>query len=297
MLRAVVLSLGLGVGVLAPGGPPVATGADQQQPTTVEHDVDWFRYVDSADEAPARQRTRRVAHCPAGTQATGGGVRTTGESAADAVVVSAPYDSRDRDRRPDDGWVGVVVTGASDQLMVTSAVCAPFEVSYVIGTRRVPARSVRRFDLPCPEQLFPVGGGARSTGDSRRIMLGQSGESPATFGWRVGLVNGSRHRETLTGYAACMRLPGDRSYAGFSQGPAHPGVTTERSAVDVCDLNGQHVSGGGPVVIGTRAGHVTGTNPSDGPDEDLAPDDGWTSRVYNETSADITQRTTFVCLP
>lgn len=294
MLRHVVLCLGLAL-LLPTGSLAAEKSAPAVRAPTVD-EIGYFRYVTSAAEAPARQRTTLVARCPVGTQPVGGGVRTTGESANDAVVTSAPFDSRDAGTRPDDGWIGVVVSGASDQLMVTSAVCAPFAVSYVTKSGHVGPRSDRRLTALCPSRLYPTGGGARTTGTARRIMLGETGAT-AEAGWRSRIENGSRHREAMTAYAICMRMPGDFARSGWSQRPAPPGVTTEFNGVTTCELNAQHVAGGGPLFLGSRSGHVLETSPADSADVDAIPDDGWVTKVYNETTGDLTLRSTRICLP
>ena len=54
---------------------------------------------------PSSTTTVKVA-CPKRTRVIGGGAKTSG--GFPSIVSMAPYDNRDRDRKPDDGWL---VTG------------------------------------------------------------------------------------------------------------------------------------------------------------------------------------------
>jgi hypothetical protein len=59
------------------------------------------------------------ATCPRGTRVSAGGVRSPS-----TIIASRPFDSRkDRDRVPDDGWLGVVQNGVTDNVFDVHAVC------------------------------------------------------------------------------------------------------------------------------------------------------------------------------
>jgi hypothetical protein len=255
----------------------------------------FFTYVAVSTNAPAHRQTAKVANCPPGTVVTGGGAYSTGTSLAVEVATTAPYDDRDRNRRPEDGWKAEVNTGAGAETITSYAICAPFTgVAYVHKALKLPAQKRRGTHVSCPSAAFRVlGGGGLTSSRSTKSVLATTGTDDEG-GWGASANNGTSKPKRLTVYAVCMRIPlGVNWYFEGGDDTYEPGQT---SASYLCD-SGDWVTGGGTgVFAGGLAGEIASTAPIDDvSDGDSAPDDGWVSYVNNETGADLPGGTILVC--
>lgn len=261
-------------------------------------------YVTRDAPAPAGVQAAKRARCPAGTRVTGGGAYTSGETVADEIATSAPFDGRDRNRLPEDGWLAEVNTEpGSGHTMTVMAICAPFaKLRYVRETAIVRPQRGRTAVAPCPAGTLPLGGGALTTGSSTAISLRQTfpWEKPGSVqgwdGWIATANNLTGRRRSVTTYGICKRITGEASYNtigsfdGVSPLLRSGQVTAECSA-------GLHASGGGASISSGLRGDLAGTLAEDGDDDDSAPDDLWHGWFNNETGGtDVLRATALICV-
>jgi hypothetical protein len=259
--------------------PTVASAAVQQ--------VSYFSYVSVSKQAPAGNQTATVARCPAGRVALGGGVSTTGGTMDDEMATTAPFDGRDRNRRPEDGWIGEINTGSQPQTMTTYAVCAPFSgISYPAKMRSVQPGTRRGAEVACREGHALLGGGVRTAGDSTRLVVAESTppELPAVR-WRSAVNNGLGKERRFTTFAVCMRVQAEGFTTSSVFTPAQPGRSTD---TNFCfSPHPVHTVSGGGDIAGGLQGELASLRPTDGGDGDSAPDDGWQLSTNNETSGNL----------
>jgi hypothetical protein len=147
------------------------------------------------------QATQKLA-CPKGMHVISGGGYTTGCSLDDQLAQSAPFDGRDDNRTPDDGWLAPVNAGLQDRKMKTFATCSDkLAVVYKHRSSNLTGVGPESF-VQCPTGKIPVGGGV--TVDGRPPDTPMAASTPGSEGWyswtrspngNVGVV-----------YAVCARL-------------------------------------------------------------------------------------------
>jgi hypothetical protein len=104
----------------------------------------------------------RQALCPAKTDATGGGVLSSGSHKDIEVVSTFPLDDGDRGAKPDDGWFGRASNDSgSAQEMTVFAICAKLPgLKYRQVTSTLPPESASFLDtVNCPGKSKVTGGG------------------------------------------------------------------------------------------------------------------------------------------
>ena len=262
-------------------------------------------YITRDAPAPAGVQAARRAKCPAGTRVTGGGAYTSGETTADEVATSAPFDGRDHNRRPEDGWVGEVNTApGSGETMTVMAICAPFaKLRYIRETAVVRPHRGRTAVAPCPAGTLPLGGGAYTTGSSTAIALRQTfpWERPGSVqgwdGWIATANNLTSRRRSVTAYGICKRITGEANYnqiGSFSD--VSPLLRSDRDTFSGCSPE-LHASGGGAFIDAGLRGDLAGTLGEDRDDDDSAPDDFWHGWFNNESgTTEAAQGTALICV-
>ena len=162
--------------------------------------------------APGSTKTAAVP-CPKGTHVLGGGGNLGANYGSALLSHSYPYDGRDRNSRPDDGWKA---TGSALDAFVqiyVSAVCAPVRPRYRQLSFEVdPTAALTDVEVPCGGQLEVVSGGSRGPvavrqTDGRPLDHGGSGD-----GFELGFDNVADDSRTVTGFAICTDAI-DVSYA------------------------------------------------------------------------------------
>jgi hypothetical protein len=74
---------------------------------------------------PDKEKAYGTVRCPKGERVLGGGIFVTGASSEAQVVASAPWDSGDSGKVPEDGWRAGVLSSADEELKMTvHAICA-----------------------------------------------------------------------------------------------------------------------------------------------------------------------------
>lgn len=226
---------------------------------------------------PGEQVSQKV-RCPDGLRVSGGGVYTTGASLEDEVSDSAPFDGKDADAKPDDGWIGAVNGGAEPEAMRTWAICTDaIKLSY----SSVPAQPVSfggEATAPCRAGHDPVGGGMRVKGKTTTSPLKASIRNGFVIGWESSAINVLDPPNAATGYAICS--PSNRV--------ERVGGSLNMAAGDQDDLEmpcppGTHILSGGGAGTSSNQLEIASLLPSDGDDQNTKPDDAWTMWFNNES--------------
>jgi hypothetical protein len=255
--------------------------------------------------APGRL-VQKVA-CPAGTSVINGGVRSLGDIGTTAVVTSAPFDSGDLGRKPDDGWVAVARNaGPNKATMQTFAVCAESgKVTYVKETFTAFAGQRTERGVLCPvltppdEHVPVVGGGARIKGKGQAIEMASNAplehtdiDTDRDDGWFAGANNGSDVDIEMIVYAICAHT-GTYQY---SSGSGSISANSGGGGGGGCPLAPPMIPIGGGVVIGGSSldAHLVTTQPEDF-DDDGRPDDLWSFTIYNGTSSTLSFVSARIC--
>jgi hypothetical protein len=225
----------------------------------------------------------------------GGGVQTSGTSLADEIATTAPFDARDRDRRPSDGWIGEVNSGPTAQTMTTYAVCAPFGgMSYPARSKDVRPGTRSTAVAQCPRSHRGIGGGVRTIGTSTRTVVAESARRLG--GWRGAVNNHLAKRSRFTTYAICIRATVLGSVTNSSGDQAPPG---QNSLMRTClSFDPTHAVSGGGSIDGGLQGELAGLFPfDDGSDTDSVRDDGWQVVTNNESSGNLSRSISVNCYP
>ena len=177
--------------------------------------------TNSVAAAPGSTKTAAV-RCSNGTHVLGGGQYLSSNYGSALVSHSYPYDGRDRDSRPDDGWKAQGSALDAFVQINVSAVCAPVLPRYRRMSFEVdPNSALAGVEVPCGGQLEVVSGGSqgpvavRQT-DGRPLDHGGSGD-----GFELGFDNVADDSQKVKGFAICTDAI-DVSYAvsGDNTAPA-----------------------------------------------------------------------------
>jgi hypothetical protein len=168
----------------------------------------------SASLAPHTSRTKQVA-CPRGSSVTGGGVFIAGTATSIVVSTTAPFDGKDGDRRPDDGWLGRANNGSAlPEDMTTYAICSKNgRFDYAHGSSKLGSKGEALAQARCPKNDSVVGGGAGISKGGLPTQLtytqpydGPDADSDPDDGWVSDATNhGAKGGHTLTSWAVCAR--------------------------------------------------------------------------------------------
>jgi hypothetical protein len=226
---------------------------------------------------PSEQVSQRVP-CPDGLRVVGGGAYTSGSSLEDEVSDSAPFDGKDADAKPDDGWIGAVNGGGEPEEMRTWAICTDaIKLSYSSALAQ-PVSFGGEAEAPCPAGQDPVGGGMRVKGKTTTSPLKASIQNALVMGWQSAAINVPDPPNLATGYAICS--PSNRV--------EHAGGSQNMTAGDQDDLempcpSGTRILSGGGAGISSNQLEIASLLPSDAGDQNARPDDAWTMWFNNES--------------
>lgn len=216
--------------------------------------------------------------CPAGTRVSGGGAYTTGSGLEDEVSDSYPFDGKDADTKPDDGWKGAVNGGSASQMRAWAICTNAVRLTY----RSAPVQPVSfggQVTVPCGAGQRPVGGGIGVPGKALTSPLKGTVLSSFPMGWQSSVINMTSPAPTA--YAICT--PSDRvEHSGGSKNLG-PGLQGSHS---VGCAQGSKVLGGGGTGLHTDQLEIASLLPSDGADANGKPDDGWTMWFNNESASE-----------
>ena len=117
ILGAVVAGIGV-AGIATAGLTPRPVSGNLGSKGGFVYKADRFRGLD-----PNSSTTQTVS-CPRHSVAAGGGVRLASIPLGAAVVESAPFDTPDRKKTPDDGWLATVENTGDEQVtFLIYAIC------------------------------------------------------------------------------------------------------------------------------------------------------------------------------
>ncbi len=257
-------------------------------------------YVASPDRnLPDGGQRSAKARCPRGTHVVGGGQFVFSAPREATLVSSAPFDSGDRKRAPDDGWKSTVnnaeINPTQNRLAVW-AVCSDYKPRYVKDSASVggtpPDFSER---TRCRNGARVMGGGVRlaATYDDGAWL-----RSSAPFdsndrrnkpddGWTAeGVVEERQVNMTVTAICGSKQL----KYRTDTQ-PA-PANDIGEAFAD-CPDSSRVVGGGVSVAEGAFGNAMTTSRPFDDLDRRNKPDDGWEGEFDNWSNTDPGQITVF----
>lgn len=150
------------------------------------------------------------AACPNGFEVTGGGVRGPNPS----IMGSVPYDAKDHDHKPDDGWKVTAVNSQSgiEEELQAFASCrraGDWDLSYVKEKLTIGTDATGEATEICTHGVV-TGGGASITGENGLTRMletypadfGDSDTTPAD-GWTSSLRNGSASATDGVAHAVC----------------------------------------------------------------------------------------------
>lgn len=215
--------------------------------------------------------------CPAGSHVLGGGQYVLAANQDAIVHSSAPFDGADSDVIPDDGWRSRVDSFNGAHNSVTEyAVCSTNEPDYRAQSVTLNNPAQPKLRKGCPTGTDVLGGGVDISPKyaSAYVTVSTPGPGGSWDGHAVAGLAGAANQK-VTDWAICdvgqvayRSAYGEIADNGFGEASA-------RCAA------GAHLVGGGVRVpeFAMRDSDVnvrpTIFSPTDGPDGDFVPDDGW----------------------
>ncbi len=170
-------------------------------------DVSGRSYISNEKRTAARTRTTVKASCPSAKHVLGGGAAATGPFLAQRIVASAPYDSKDPGKKPDDGWRAVVDNFSDTKYKAeAAAICASVGgLKYATDAFKAPKQERTHAEAQCPAGRFVIGGGVSHDGKVRKIGLVSTypDDSAEHDHWFVDLDNLSQKRASGKVFAIC----------------------------------------------------------------------------------------------
>jgi len=252
-----------------------------------------LRYVSvGPNPIPADKLGSARAPCPASTHVWGGGQYVFSAFGDAELNASTPYDGKDLDRKPDDGWKSTVRNFNANDTLTVYAVCshrAPHYFGRAISVG--PGRDAKTARVNCRRGQLATGGGVQlhvnfTDGgwlDSSAPLDDNDPNLRADDGWRT--TGGVEERTVhMTTRAICVDREGIRARYATAKGSAPPMSFGEASATCPGDT---HVSSGGVVTKGVAFHPMTISSPFDDPaDPKARPDDGWQGEFDNYSNSD-----------
>jgi hypothetical protein len=157
---------------------------------------------------PGKRRSVR-APCPNGFRAIGGGL----EFGQGLAVATAPYDGRDPDKKPDDGWRARAVNGAPSQAELTAHVSCREAGTWTLAYEReaflVGGGSSALSTAICEEGAATGGGGTIAGPGAVRLHeaypvdFGDVEDTIPENGWQLSVRNSSMGSAEAVVHAVC----------------------------------------------------------------------------------------------
>ena len=166
------------------------------------------KYVEASKQHLAVSTGKIKVKCPTSKHVVGGGV-DTGQR---FIQSTYPFDSKDKGKKPDDGWKATT-SGLQAATVEATAACSPVEPKYTKETKTLPPSVSSGIVSNCKGDTNLASVGARLTGPIQYGSLNamrprDDGDAGSVPGDEV-LVNMSNDgsnpdQEKLTGYAICI---------------------------------------------------------------------------------------------
>jgi hypothetical protein len=243
------------------------------------------------------QATQKLA-CPKGMHVIGGGGYTTGSSLDDQLAESAPFDGRDDNRKPDDGWLASVNSASPDKKMKTFATCSDkLAVVYKHHPSNLTAAGSESF-VECPTGKVPVGGGVTVDGhplDTPMAASTPAASTPGSYGWyswtrspngNVGVV-----------YAVCARRGSGGSKITYHDRTGDVGPGRQDVVTAPCPQGSRLLGGGATQIDFGEEGDLdlAALNPSDATGSFKKPWTQWEGWLNNGETISVALTTTAIC--
>ncbi len=241
------------------------------------------------------------AKCPKRSRVVSGGVEIEGGLSLAKIVSTYPFDSRDRNKVPDDGWIGVASNLSSLTVaMRTYAVCTRLGLSGITYHSRLTdidhLTSIAAI-MDCPAGTEVTGGGGAVRGRSPLLDLDSSRpvardpDDIANDGWIIGVRNTSGAEVPVVVYAICSAENLSHSTSVFTALD-----NAKSSETRFCPADRELVGGGAGVAV--QDGHeLVSTRPLIGTDPTATTDDGWHVETSNDSGAGRDITVTAICRP
>ena len=229
--------------------------------------------------------------CPKGMHVVSGGGWTFGSSVDDQLAESAPYDGKDDDKKPDDGWLASVNNlRFVDQKMLTFATCSD---SLGVVYRHRDSTFTSSGDqslIKCPDGTVPVGGGLKVDGDPTDAPMAASSPSLDRRNWFTFTQFG---RGDGVIYAACAKSSKIKYRTQMGNAP-----NGQQTFVVASCRRGEKLIGGGAYTpdfgdFGTF--DLAALNPSDPHGQLHKPWRRWEGWLNNGLGTDVELDTTAIC--
>ena len=204
-------------------------------------------YVTASSKVPGLKSRTLTATCPKHNHVLGGGEVNSGAYGSILLRQSFPFDSADKDAKPDDGWKVRLKNQASQPVTVkASAICGKTNVHYT-AVRFVATgiTETGQKTATCPQGKFAYSGGFSAPAKSR-IFMNSSFPNSATE-WGIYVDNPASHAEDK---AAVIAVCGNSTPAVISADDTAVPAHTRSQLQPTCPV-GKHVYGGG---LSTSAG-------------------------------------------
>jgi hypothetical protein len=166
-----------------------------------------LKYVTAKRKFEPGQRRSVKAKCPDGYRVLGGGIY----SVDPIVTTTAPFDGKDDDSKPDDGWKATAVNNhALEQKLEAQAVCrksGTWQLAYKSTGVGAAGNTTASAGVLCIEGTV-VGGGASINGPKGDVRLQESypkdsGGADTPDGWSAGLTNLGADQASGAVHAIC----------------------------------------------------------------------------------------------
>ena len=172
-------------------------------------DLSGFASVIKSVNSNGSTRATAKSRCPKGTHAVGGGGYTTAGFGEQRLVDSAPFDSGDAGKQPDDGWRvtgdNVAPGSSTPQHLLAYAQCAPLGgLEYVSEQFNVKSGSRGKRSAKCPKGEWVLGGGVSQDGAmAKELLVTTLFDSSTDKAWRARLDNLGGKKIQARAYAIC----------------------------------------------------------------------------------------------
>jgi hypothetical protein len=242
-------------------------------------------YVSKSMRVPNHERRTLTVACPKGRPVLSGGTYVTGSDISLEVASNGPVDGPDRNRKPDDAWLGSISNDSGEsQKMIVTAQCGRrsdrAHLEYVRFSRDLFPGGESKTGQTCSPGFSLVGGGLVASGNTRNAPLLGSWpfdtdlDGTRDDAWLHWIRNGSSKKIRLSYTSICADFAGAFTSA---QATGNIAAQTQGPLTVTCPSVDQVAFGGGGWPEDTTVNLATlRMNPTS--NESI---DGWTMWMNN----------------
>jgi hypothetical protein len=159
-----------------------------------------YKYVSEKSEIKRSvlKLTEVKVECPGRTHVLSGSMTSKNAGFGDMSYGGAPYDGKDGNKTPDDGWRAQALSYTNRDLKIEGrAVCGPEEPFYMSSKTTVESDSQKNVSVSCPFATAPVSGSV-----SGLVVMNSS--FPSGGDWSLYADNYSSSPQKVRSTAVCM---------------------------------------------------------------------------------------------